>query len=431
MKKNEEYTIAITDDTNLGYGIAKIKNQVVFVPKVMKDEVVRMAITKVKKKYAFARVIEIINPVKERVKPKCTYSQLCGGCQLQHMNYQAQLDFKYRHLTDLMKDETIRYPIGMENPYYYRNKAQFPVQIKNHSVIMGLYRPHSHDIVACTTCMIQSKPINDIYQFLQKELTVDLGQGLRHILIRYSRQGQVVFIGSKRNHWKPLVNKLVDAFPAVTSVIFNLNMRKDNVILGNTYEVLYGNDFIMEECLSKQVKVHFKSFFQVNHYQMEVLYRTAIQFADLQKNMSVIELYAGTGTIGMIASRYVHEVIGVEISEEAVENARESCRINDIHNCTYVCQDVSEFAHNIKNTHKKIDVLFVDPPRKGMTKQGIEDIVTIQPKTVIYISCNPQTLARDLQIYKGQGYLCECIQPVDMFCQTTGLECVAKFVKID
>ena len=433
MKKNEEYVVEIIDDTNLAYGIARIDSQVVFVPKVLKGEKVRIAITKVQKKYAHSRVIEILEAIPDRIDTKCEHARLCGGCQLQHISYQAQLDFKYRHLQKLMKDQMVRFPLGMEDPFFYRNKAQFPVQIKNGKVIMGFYRAHSNDIVCSDTCVIQSKEINALYQFFQKECTLEDVQGLRHIFIRSNKSSkdcQVVLIASQKNDWKRLISRCIQEFPNVKSILYNENTRKDNVILGDRYEILYGQDYLIENCLGNEIELHFKSFFQVNPVQMEVLYKEALKAGELDSAMTIVDMYAGTGTIGMAASPYVKEVLGVEIVKEAVENAKRNCQRNKIDNCTYYCQDATEFAHELAQMKKAIDVVFVDPPRKGMTKQGIEDILTLNPERIVYVSCNPQTLHRDLQIIEEKNYKCEYIQPVDMFCQTTGLECVAKIKKI-
>lgn len=433
MKKNEEYLVTIIDETNLGYGIARINAQVVFIPKVLKDEKVRIAITKVQKKYAYARVLEIVEPSSWRIEPLCKVARLCGGCQLQHLNYQAQLDFKYQHLKQLMEDQEVRFPLGMDHPFYYRNKAQFPIQIKKDKVCMGFYRAHSNDIIENRTCMIQSKEINEYYQFFQDELTLDQAQGLRHLFIRTNastKESQIVLIGQTKNDWTGLIQKLTKQYPKIKSILFNHNDRKDNVILGEEYQVLYGNEYLIENCLGYEIELHFKSFFQVNPVQMEVLYKEAIQAGQLDSSMTIVDMYAGTGTIGICASQYVKEVLGVEIVREAVENAKRNCQRNGIKNCTYLCQDATLFAHQLSQKKKKIDVVFVDPPRKGMTQQGISDLLTLNPKRIVYVSCNPQTLHRDLKWIEEKGYRCQYIQPVDMFCQTIGLECVAKIEKI-
>lgn len=429
MKKNEEYVVQCIDETNQGYGIVKIEDQVVFVPDLMQSEKACIKIVKVQKNFSFGKIMKLIEPSFDRIEPECKVSKLCGGCQYQHVSYAAQLKTKHRLLEERVhrkiKYLEVRPVLGMDHPYYYRNKAQFPVQIHGDRVVMGFYRRHSNDIVPCAECKIQAKRINEIYQYLQSHLSVALASGLRHILMRHSEitgETQVVFIGSKRNAFEPLVNELIHVFPDIQSIVFNENKRKDNVILGEAYEVLYGRDFIYESCLGNTVKLHFKSFFQVNPKQMEVLYQQAIDAGKLSSNMTCIEMYSGVGTIGMAVSKYVKQVIGVEIVKEAVDNAIENCALNGITNCSYACMDASVFASQFKASEKKVDVVFVDPPRKGMTQEGIKDITSMQPDRVVYVSCNPETLIRDLCLFEACGYRCEYMQPVDMFCQTTGLE---------
>ena len=272
--------------------------------------------------------------------------------------------------------------------------------------------------------------INKVFSFIQKHITLEMAQDLRHVFIRHSSTDeiQVVFIGKSEKNIISLSDQLKNTFANITSIVFNYNTRNDNVILGDTYTVLYGNDYIIEECLGNKVKLHFKSFFQVNPKQMEVLYSQAIKAADLSGNETCIDMYAGTGTIGMAVSKHAKSVIGVEIVKEAVDNANDNTKMNHLDNCHYICQDATDFAHDHKDD--KIDVIFIDPPRKGMTENGIKDTVTMQPNKIVYVSCNPKTLSRDLKIFKEYGYQCEYVQPVDMFCQTTGLECVAKLTKI-
>ncbi len=426
MKKNDKYSVTCIDDTNLGFGVAKVDNQVVFIPRAIRGESLEIQITKVNKKYAYGRIVEVVRASEDRVEPVCSYARTCGGCQLQHMGYEAQLDFKWRHLQSLFRDHSVNKVIGMENPLYYRNKAQFPVQVKGDCVHMGFYRTHSNDIVDCQLCMIQDATINDVYQFVKENLTPKLARGLRHVLIRHSQMDevQIVLIGRVKQDWRRLVDVCTKRFSNITSIVFNENTRNDNVILGEDYEVLYGNDYILESCMGNRVQLHFKSFFQVNPVQMERLYRVAIEYGQLQKDMTVVEMYSGTGTIGMAVSKFVDRVIGVEIVQEAVDNAIENCRMNGIENCTYVCQDASVFAHEMAQASEHVDVVFVDPPRKGMTRQGIQDIVTLNPSRVVYISCNPQTLARDIQMYEELGYVCEQIQPVDMFGYSIHVETV-------
>ena len=430
MKKNEEYIVTCIDDTDLKSGVVKIDDMVVFVPNLLIGEKAKIKIVKVNKKYAFGIIIQLLEPSINRQELTCEVAKTCGGCQLQHMNYAYQLDYKYKHVKKLFEDIEVKPILGMDNPWYYRNKAQFPVKIKDGKVQMGFYRQHSNDVVTCKECKIQDHMINKVFSFIQKHITLEMAQDLRHVFIRHSSTDeiQVVFIGKSEKNIISLSDQLKNTFANITSIVFNYNTRNDNVILGDTYKVLYGNDYIIEECLGNKVKLHFKSFFQVNPKQMEVLYSQAIKAADLSGNETCIDMYAGTGTIGMAVSKHSKSVIGVEIVKEAVDNANDNTKMNHLDNCHYICQDATDFAHDHKDD--KIDVIFIDPPRKGMTENGIKDTVTMQPNKIVYVSCNPKTLSRDLKIFKEYGYQCEYVQPVDMFCQTTGLECVAKLTKI-
>ena len=435
MKKNEIYTLTCLDDTRLGSGIVKVDNQVVFVPNLLIGEVAKIKIVKVNKNYAYGRIEEIIKKSDFRKEAECAHARICGGCSYQHIQYKEQLRIKERQMKDLFGrnvDESIDVlpVIGCEDSFYYRNKAQFPVRVENNEVKMGFYRNHSNDIVPCKECMIQSHEINEIYKYIQSKLTPDMANGLRHIFIRvsyYTKEGQVVFIGASEKRLLPLVNDLKSKFHIV-SILFNYNTRNDNVIIGEKYKVLYGRDFIYEQCLGLKIQLHFKSFFQVNPIQMEKLYQCAIEMAELDGHQTCIDLYAGTGTIGLSIASKANYVTGVEIVPEAVTNANENAKINAISNYTCICMDASAFAAKHKN--EKIDVLFVDPPRKGMSEQGINDILTMSPDTIIYVSCNPETLFRDLKLFQENGYHCLKIQPVDMFAQTLGLENIAKLVKL-
>ena len=430
MKKNEEYIVTCIDDTDLNSGVVKIDDMVVFVPNLLIGEKAKIKIVKVNKKYAFGIITQLLEPSINRQVLTCEVAKTCGGCQLQHMKYAYQLDYKYKHVKKLFEDIEVKPILGMDSPWYYRNKAQFPVKIKDGKVQMGFYRQHSNDVVTCKECKIQDFTINEIFGFIQKHITIEMAEGLRHIFIRHSSTDeiQVVFIGKNEKNIFSLSKLLKNTFSNITSIVFNYNTRNDNVILGDTYKVLYGNDYIIEKCLGNKVKLHFKSFFQVNPIQMEVLYNQAIKAANLFGNETCIDMYAGTGTIGMAVSKHAKSVIGVEIVKEAVDNANDNTKMNHLDNCHYICQDATDFAHDHKDD--KIDVIFIDPPRKGMTENGIKDTITMQPDKIIYVSCNPKTLSRDLKIFKNYGYQCEYVQPVDMFCQTTGLECVAKLVKI-
>jgi 23S rRNA (uracil1939-C5)-methyltransferase len=436
MKKNDVIKLTATDLSREGYGVAHYENKAVFIADLLPEEEADVKIIKVLSKYAIGIVIKRYNDATTRISPKCPVAKVCGGCQIAHIDYPAQLAFKNQWMERLFKsvDEKIevRPILGCKEPYHYRNKAQFPVQSDGKTMKMGFYRKRSNDIVPCAQCEIQSEKINEVYAWIQEHLSPALGFYLRHIFIRHSKatgQVQVVWIGSTPGMFKQISKELYEAFDEVVSVIFNENERNDNVILGEKSQVLAGVEYLQEECLGNTIELSFKSFFQVNPDQMNVLYQQALQAANLKKDDVLIDLYAGTGTIGLAAAKHVKEVIGIEIVEDAVKNANENARINHIENARYICQDASEFAAEFSASDQKADVIIVDPPRKGLTSQGIEDICTIAPERLVYISCNPDTLARDLKLFKEKGYQTKFVQPVDMFAHTTGIETVAFLFK--
>lgn len=263
-EKNEEYIVTCIDDTDLNSGVVKIDDMVVFVPNLLIGEKAKIKIVKVNKKYAFGIIIQLLEPSINRQALTCEVAKTCGGCQLQHMKYAYQLDYKYRHVKKLFENIEVRPILGMKNPWYYRNKAQFPVKIKDGKVQMGFYRQHSNDVVTCKECKIQDHSINEVFSFIQKQITLEMAQDLRHVFIRHSSTDeiQVVFIGKNEKNVLSLSKQLKNAFSNITSIIFNYNTRNDNVILGETYKVLYGNDYIIEKCLGNKVKLHFKAFFK-------------------------------------------------------------------------------------------------------------------------------------------------------------------------
>lgn len=429
MKKNDELILECTDLSDLGFGICHKDGLTIFVSNLLPGEEARVRLIKLAKSWAIGKVMERLRTSKQRVEPKCDKAGICGGCALMHLAPDAQLEYKEKQLKHLFQDVDpaiqVLPVLGMEDPYYYRNKAQFPVGIQNGKVVGGFYRPKSNTIVPVEECKIQSKAINEVYRWLMDHLSPEQAEHLRHILLRSSKktgQIQVVFIGRKNIGLQKTTDELVQAFPAVKSVVFNENHRDDNVILGEDYQVLYGSDSIEEGCLDLRIHLHFKSFFQVNPDQMEVLYSKALEMADLKPDDRVIELYSGTGTIGLLAAGKAGHVTGVEIVPEAVENAKQNQALNNIENAEFVCMDATDFVESNK---LPADVVLIDPPRKGMSRQGIKDVVALEPKRIVYISCNPRTLARDLKEFLNKGYFCSVIQPVDMFCHTTGVECIA------
>ncbi len=429
MKRNEEFTGECTDLSDQGYGVLRHKGEVVFVPGLLPQEKARIRVILAKKNFAIGRAMERLRDSPERTQALCPVFGKCGGCALQDMEYQSQLAWKTGWMKRKFPGIEVRNTLGMDVPYYYRNKAQFPVQVTGEGeVITGFYRPNSHTIVDTDTCLIQDERLNELYQYIRKELTPDLARGLRHLFLRRSRktgQCQVVFIGEE-NRYDRLTEKLAREFPDLVSVVFNRNVRNDNVILGDEFRVLHGSESIEEDCLGIRIRLNFRSFFQVNPEMMEVLYNTAMEAAGIQPGDRVIDMYSGTGTLGLLAARRQARVTGVEIVPEAVENARENAKINGITNAEFVCQDATEFARGFQ---EKADVLIVDPPRKGLSEQGVEDIARIDPRRIVYVSCNPNTLKRDLERFAHKGWKADWVQPVDMFPQTPNVEAVCLLEK--
>lgn len=432
MKRNTEFETECIDLSDQGYGVCRYREEIVFVPDLLVGEKARVRIVYPSSRFSIGKVVTRYTSSPERTEERCPAASRCGGCMLQHMKYEDQLKWKTRWMKRLFDGRQVADTLGATE-FFYRNKAQFPVNVKEDKIEAGFYRPHSHDIVDTNVCCIQQERINEIYLWIKRHLKPAVAKELRHILIRHSEktgQSQVVFIG-RENRFRPLARKLAVEFDDVTSIVFNENSRDDNVILGEKYEVLYGSDSIMEDCLGLKICLHFKSFFQVNPKMMEILYAKALELAQLKDTDQVVDLYSGTGTIGLLAARQAGHVTGVEIVAEAVENAGHNASINHIQNAEFVCQDATEFANQYKQEGKKADVLFVDPPRKGLTEQGIMDIAAIAPERIVYVSCNPHTLKRDLERFEKVGYKAGMIQPVDLFPQTPNVEVVCLLSRKD
>lgn len=436
MKKNQKIKGTAEDLSREGYGVVRHDGEVIFVKDLLPGEEAEIKIILAKKSFAVGIVEKRLTTSPSRNAPRCSKASQCGGCQLQSLRYEDQLKYKHNWMSQLFhsrvgEDLEVRPVIGSDNPWQYRNKAQFPVQTDGETVKIGFYRPRTNEIVETESCAIQDPQINEVYRWFQKQLTPQNAQGLRHVLVRTGKDGalQVVLIGRNEKQARSFTEGLKEAFPNLQSVVFNRNERKDNVILGDEYKVLYGTDWIPEENMGNVVRLHFKSFFQVNDEMTRKLYQQALEAADLSGNETVIDMYSGTGTIGMMVAPHAKEVIGVEIVPEAVENARANADLNGLTNCEFLCEDATVFASNFSQAGKHADVVIVDPPRKGLTGQGIEDISVIGPDRIIYVSCNPETLARDIRLFEEQGYSPEFVQPVDMFPQTVHVENVCLLTK--
>lgn len=443
VEKNKEYIVEIIDQGFEGEGIAKIDNFTIFIEGAIKGEKCKILIVKVASSHAFGKLIEILEKSEHRVETDCGTYKRCGGCNLRHIDYEETLNIKQSIVQNLVNKELnnkldVNMTVGMGNPYNYRNKAQYPVGLdKNNEPVMGVYAKRTHEIIPMRNCMIQNplseRIANFVFGFfIQNNIPIyneKNGQGLlRHIVIKVGiRTHEIMCIlvlnGKGIKKEKELVKSLIKEFPEVKTVVKNINMKNTNVILGNENEVIYGDGYIYDKLGDYTFKISPMSFYQINPVQTEVLYNMAIEMAKLSKTETLFDLYCGIGTIGIFACPYVKKVYGIEIVKQAIDDAKENANINDIRNIEFFTGDVEKvFEDVLKRNNDKPDVIFVDPPRKGLDRHTIDNILDVKPKKVIYISCNPASLVRDLRLLE-EKYDIKEIQPVDMFPFTSHVEC--------
>lgn len=406
-----------------GHGIAKSGELVIFVKGMIKGEEADIKIISEKKTYAYGIIDKLIAESEHRRKPDCPIAYKCGGCDYRHINYDFQMEIKKDILCNTLRGYRVMDIIRDDYPFYYRNKVQIPC--RDHK--MGFYRRYSNDIVEFDNCLIESETANAIINELKPLLIKEkLDEYVRHIVIKHARETDevmVCFIVKKLNlKFDGIVEFLVKHYPNVKSVLLNLNDKDTNVILGTDEKLLYGNPYIIDRFDGIEVKISLKSFYQVNPKQMLKLYGKVRELAELNEDSKVLDLYCGIGTISLYLSRYAGSVTGVEIVAPAVDNAKENAKRNNITNCDFILADAG------KNMDKYIsgkDVVIVDPPRKGITKELIDSFVINKTKRIVYVSCNPATLARDLNEL-SKNYNVSEIYPVDMFGFTTHCECVCR-----
>lgn len=441
MKKNEEYIVNIIDYGMEGEGIAKINDFTIFIPNAMKDEKVKIIIVKVLSSYGFGKILEILEKSPYRVEEDCDTYKRCGGCNLRHINYDETLNIKEQMVQNLV-NKTLENPIkvektiGMGNPYNYRNKVQYPVGMnKQNEISVGVFAKRTHEIIPINSCLIQTEISQKIAFAIQKFIiqkhisayNEETREGLfRHIVIKVGmRTHEVMCIlvlnGKKLPYENELVEMLVKTYN-VKTIIKNINTKNTNVIMGNQNIVLHGDGYIYDILGDYTFKISPNSFYQVNPVQAELLYNKAIEMAKLKKDEILFDLYCGIGTIGIFASPYVKKVYGIEIVEQAIQDAKENAKTNGIQNIEFLAGDVEKvFANLIGKKQIFPDVIIVDPPRKGLDKNTINNFLAIEPKKIVYISCNPATLVRDLKMLE-EKYHVEKMQPVDMFPFTSHCE---------
>lgn len=375
----------------------------------------------------------------------CPLAKKCGGCQLQNMGYDRQLKWKQARCEILLKKfGKVSKIIGMENPYHYRNKVQAAFgRTKSGKIISGVYQSGSHRIVMVDSCMTEDVTADEIIVDIRNMLpkfkiwTYDEDKGtgfLRHVLVKRgfsSGEVMVVLVGASGYFpmKKKFVSALLEKHPEITTVVLNINPKDTNLVLGEKEEVLYGSGYIEDTLCGCVFRISPKSFYQINPVQTEKLYNKAMEFAQLDKDTTVIDAYCGIGTIGLVAAKTAGNVVGVELNPDAVKDAISNCKRNGMKNARFYCDDAGEFMQALAENGESADVVFMDPPRSGSSRKFIESLAAMAPQRVVYISCNPETLARDLALLTKKGYEVKKIQPVDMFPHTNHIECVVKMVK--
>ena len=444
IQKNQEYIVDIIDNGFEGEGIAKIDNFTIFIPGTIKGEKVRVLIVKVLSSHGFGKVIEILEKSQARQDVDCNTYKRCGGCNLRHVKYEETLKMKQNAVQSLVNKTLknklqIKETVGMENPLHYRNKAQYPIGInKKGEPVIGVFANRTHEVIPIDNCLIQNKKSEEIAKFIiefikEKNISIydeKTGKGLvRHIVTKVGiKTGEIMCVIVINGHKIPNENELVEnlktRYPEIKAIVKNINMKNTNVILGQENINLYGNGYIEDILGEYKFKISPLSFYQVNPVQAEKLYNLGVSMAEITKNDVVFDLYCGIGTISLFMSKFAKKVYGIEIVEEAVKMAKENAQNNNVSNTEFFAGDVEIVLDDlINNKGLKADVVMFDPPRKGLDKKSIDNILNIRPKKIVYISCNPATLIRDLADFENE-YDIKTIIPVDMFPFTSHVECV-------
>lgn len=461
MQKNDVVILTIEDIGVNGEGIGKVDGYTLFVKDAVIGDVVEAKLMKAKKNYGYARLMNIVTASADRVSPECKYARKCGGCQLQEMSYERQLEFKQNKVNEnLMRlggfapemlKQIMEPIVGMEKPFYYRNKAQFPFSTdKDGNAITGFYAARTHDIIANTDCMLGVKVNQEILEIVLAFMKIQkinsyeekTGKGLlRHVLIRYGFTTKEIMVclvinGTTLPSFEKLVEKL-QTIEGMTSVCTSTNTKNTNVIMGDSYDVLWGQAFITDYIGDIKYQISPLSFYQVNPAQTEKLYGLALEFAGLEGHETVWDLYCGIGTISLFLAQKAKQVYGVEIIPQAIDDAKNNAKINDIQNVQFYVGKAEEilpeyYAQYVKehpgeNAHA--DVIVVDPPRKGCEETLLKTMVEMSPEKIVYVSCDSATLARDLRYLCENGYVLVRGRAVDQFPMSVHVETACLLVR--
>lgn len=447
VKKNDIIEVTIQDITSEGNGVGKIDGYPIFIPDTLPGEQAKIKLVKVGKKFAYGKLLELLTTSNHRVTPPCHVYEQCGGCQLQHMDETMQAEMKYNQVVNVMRKiahmpEVPVLPVkNAKNPWHYRNKIQMPVGVgRDDKLITGFYAPRSHRIIeGMETCIIQNetgdeiqegvRAICDSFGITAYDEQKHTGE-LRHIIVRtaYETKDTMVILVTRTKKLRfeaELVSALTKQFPQIKSIIHNVNGERTNVIMGRKNRAIFGADYIVDTIGDLQFKIAAPSFFQVNPEQTKVLYEQALTYANVGTDDVVIDAFCGIGTISLFLARQAKKVYGVEVVADAIRNAKDNARLNGIDNVQFVVGEAEKIMPKWFKEGLRPDVIVVDPPRKGCDPSALEAMIGMKPKRIVYVSCNPATLARDLRILADNGYQTKEIQPVDLFPQTTHVELVA------
>lgn len=441
LQQGEVHTGTVEGYSSEGLGILRLNGAVVFVPQCVRGETVEVRITKVMKTCAAGEIVEILQPSPERVEPDCPWYGRCGGCDFRHLSYREELWAKRRRVQDALErigglSVPVEEILGAEHPLRYRNKSQYPVGADG---TIGFYRERSHQVVPVENCLIQTEAFDTtaravgawMRRYRIPAYDERTGQGLvRHLYVRANARGEslccLVVNGRRLPREPELVGSIRAAVPGTVGVLLNVNTKPGNVVLGGQYRTIWGQDFLMDTLCGLSFKLSVPSFYQVNREQAEVLYAKALDFAALTGRETVLDLYCGTGTITLCMAKKAHRVIGAEIVPEAIRDARENAERNGISNAEFFCGDAAEIAAKLEGDGLRPDVVTVDPPRKGLTPEVIAAVAGMSPERVVYVSCDPATLARDAKQFAGLGFCAVRAAAVDLFPGTRHVETVVQ-----
>ena len=439
LEKGSVYTAVIDGYSSEGLGIARVNGAVVFVPHAVRGEEIDLRITKVMKTSCAGEIVKIHNPSPERMEPECPYAGKCGGCAYRHLTYPEELWAKRQRVQDALTrigglELTVEEILGAKNPEHYRNKSQYPVGADGS---IGFFQARTHKVVPIRRCLIQTEAADRTAQAVGEWMRrykisaydETTGKGLvRHVCVRVNRKGEslccVVVNGNKVPREPELAAYVTAAVPHTVGVLLNSNTRRGNVVLGDKYRTLFGRNYLMDTLCGLEFKLSMPSFYQVNRDQAEVLYGKALEFAGLTGNETVLDLYCGIGTITLCLAKAAKRVIGAEIVPPAIRDAKENALRNHIENAEFFCGDAADITAKLESDGLRPDVVTVDPPRKGLAPEVIASVAAMGPEKVVYVSCDPATLGRDVKIFREFGYEAKRAAAVDMFPGTAHVETV-------